>query len=384
MQGNTGRRISFFTRQISGKDTRERTLPDTPRSIIPKELIINILSVILGVLCLSTTGCVSVPRTIIRGETTADGKNRVKTDNEMLASYPKLEKAYRQVKGQFGPLGIMGHATTLPRRFEKNSMIASMVVSTRETLAGRKIPISYISAGDAARTIKMLSTDFGVGLISPSGTPEAGKFRSPEEREIYIQVSRYLYAYFISKDGFIGSDGTQYIAPDIKGKIENSTVTAVTTILLEAILDRLLDTPVWADANGVLQTKENRLPTAVKLGYVTKETLAPKGTPKKIDLEELKLMQYGSSLAGEQSKLLSGLAFRFLGKANIGFGIEGGFSFGDNETVAKALDAFFETNARRITMESLRRLYLSHLEGGLPFDPEKAQAIELIMEATKK
>jgi len=84
-----------------------------------------------------------------------------------------------------------------------------------------------------------------------------------------------------------------------------------------------------------------------QLKYVGEETIVAEGQDG-INVYELKAIRYLSSLAADQSRLVSGAAYRMFGNLEIGFVIGGDFSFGDNDTLAKVLDTTFVVSSKRI------------------------------------
>lgn len=141
-------------------------------------------------------------------------------------------------------------------------------------------------------------------------------------------------------------------------------LTAVVAIVIEALFDCLLDTPVYV-IDGAYQTIKGREPSVCKYLQVGKEDIVNPGVPG-IDRKELKLIRSLSGLAGDRSKILSGAVYRLFGGAEISFVIGGNFSFGDNETLAKILDTLFEVAAKRISEEIAYQGFLSVTVSGYP------------------
>ncbi len=105
--------------------------------------------------------------------------------------------------------------------------------------------------------------------------------------------------------------------------------------------------------------KNDKTPTVVDYGrgIILKE-IGGEGDKDAIDEREFKLMKFISGFAGVQARLMSGSVFKSFGKINLGFAIEGGLSFGDNDTHAKVVEKTFEVVAERLSLEALRKIFL--------------------------
>lgn len=308
-------------------------------------------------------------------------------NDKMIERYPKLEAAYWQIKAgdtsqvnKFKSMSELAqYNNPLPDSFAKNFMISKMIVYTRGALLSGKIQSLSVSRGDIKKLVRMIDTNFGINYLDKTHIMNK-QITKDSENPLYKKVLWYLYAYFIDEDGFIDRDGTKYTAPEYKGKVENSTITAIVGILWEAIADELLETPVWYKNKKVGKeylTKGKLQPTASKLRMAKDEPVVDPGKAG-IEEKEVKVMRFLSGLAGEQSKILSGSVYRAIGKVNIGFVAEGGFSFGDNETLAKILDTSFEVVSKRAVLESSRQIF-ERVSLGIPSDnPVDASAIELL------
>ena len=111
-----------------------------------------------------------------------------------------------------------------------------------------------------------------------------------------------------------------------------------------------LDVPVYVEGEGenkTYQTKGGREPSVHRLKRAGEETIVADGQDG-IDKYELMAIRYLSSLAADQSRLVSGAVYRMFGGLEIGFLVGGDFSFGDNETLANVLDTTFEVSSKRI------------------------------------
>jgi len=356
-------------------------------------LVVAIIS-LFSLFILSGCASVSIRDNLVTGPVISSDKQmqrseKAVSDDNVSTPYPKLEAAYWQITvgdthkvNKFNSISKLAkYHNPLPDSFAKNPMISKMIVSTRDALLSGKIQSFSISRGDIKKFVRMIDVNFGINHLNPTRTMNE-QLAEDLKKPIYRIVLWYLYDYFIEEDGFVDRDGTKYSAPEYKGKIENSTITAIVGILWEAIADELLETPVWYKKDKVTKkdvylTKDNVQPTASKRNVATDELVVTLG---KVGIEEneVKVMRFLSGLAGEQSKILSGSVYRAIGKVNIGFVAESGFSFGDNETLAKILDTSFEVLSKRIVLELSRQVFKDVSVNISSDDPIKASAIELL------
>lgn len=186
-------------------------------------------------------------------------------------------------------------------------------------------------------------------MLNPSTKTDGLLSTEDTNKNAFTAAHSYLYLYFTDKTGFVDRQGTKYSAPAFSGSIANPEITAVVGIVLEAVYDNLLDTPVWTDAKTNAVTTSGAMPTAFTLGYATNEVLAS-GT-NHISQDKLKVMNYLSQLAGTQSKTVAGMVIRLFGKFNLDLVLGAGFSFGDNQTLAQVIDEIFQSSAQRLSME---------------------------------
>jgi hypothetical protein len=315
------------------------------------------------------------------------------------SKYPKLEAAYWQVtKGNSIAMKLPDTAEPalksiwnkpeihdpLPSSFAGDPLVKKMIITSRHALLKSDAEQQSITRDDLVRFTSMLSNNFGGNRLMAED-----KESTDAQKSAYKLAQGYLCAYFMDeKNGFVDRDGTKYMAPEFKGKVENATITALVGIIWEAIADDLFQTPIWVTDDGKYVTKGGNEPTARKMIFATtgRDISERVVKPGEAGIEEnkIKVMRFLSGLAGDQSKTLSGMAYKFIGKVNLHFVIGAGFSFGDNDTLAKVLDTSFEVVSRRITVESSRHLLepITYTAGGIAPEnegnPAKKEALKLL------
>lgn len=241
------------------------------------------------------------------------------------------------------PAGLVTKATgPLPSYMANEPLVKNIVIATYEALIEKKDSVIKVSKGDISSMTRMLNESFSTNAINFATS------KKDSEKKINKIIRQYLSAYYSDpKNGFINREGVIFKRPEIKNSIGNDVITAVIAISMEALFDGLLSTPVYVDKANKFQTSEGREPSVHKLKFAEPETIVDRGQ-EGIDDLKLKAIRYLSGLAGDQSKTLSGAAYRAFGGMEVSFVIGGKFSFGDNDTLAKVLDTTFEVASKRI------------------------------------
>ena len=237
----------------------------------------------------------------------------------------------------------------LPSYMANEPLIQKIVIAAYEALIKKKDSVIEVSKGDISSMTRMLNEN----IITNSANPVVAK--SDSTKKINKIIRQYLSTYYSdAKNGFVNREGAVFKRPEIKNSIGNDVITAVIAISMEGLFDGLLSTPVYVDDANKFQTSEGREPSVHRYKFAASEPIVSKGK-EGIDELELKAIRYLSGLAGDQSKTLSGAAYRAFGGLEISFVIGGKFSFGDNDTLAKILDTTFEVASKRIVEEGAYR-----------------------------
>ena len=267
-----------------------------------------------------------------------------------------LEDAFNQVNGKPNQVNEKPNVAQnsssedtglLPIYLAGEPLIKKIITAAHQARHNSSGAEIEIPKSDISSMIKLVGNQFGAKENLTDDSDD-------EENRISKIINKYLMVYYTdSKLGFVNREGIVYKRPEIKDSIGNDVITAVIAIVFEGIFDGVLDTPVYVDNQGKFQTQKGTTPTAITLNTITKTpttTIVSRGDSGINDLE-LKAIRYLSGLAGDQSKILSGAAFRGFGGLELSLVIGGKFSFGDNDTTAKVLDTIFEISAKRIVEE---------------------------------
>ncbi|SFH58194.1 hypothetical protein SAMN05216299_1264 [Nitrosospira sp. Nsp14] len=336
----------------------------------------NKILILCCLIPLFLTGCasVNVKKNLV---TLNQGQFFENHENVALSSVDnntKLKAAYAQVTGRStnrlktreGSAETENNDTEypLPSYLANEPLIRKITVAAYQAIAEDNNNNSSleITKGDISSMTEMLNHNFNTSLAN--GPMKATVTAEDASKETHIRLLNYLVAYYSNGEkGFINREGTVYKRPDIKYSIGNDVITAVVAITLESLFDSLLHTPVYFDVDKenkkiLWQTIGGARPTFDE--YTNKDgdnkpirfrvpivEVGEEG----IDKKDLKLIRYLSGLASDQSKMLSGAAYRAIGGLDIGFVLLGKFSFGDNDTLAQILDTSFEVASKRIVEE---------------------------------
>ena len=195
-------------------------------------------------------------------------------------------------------------------------------------------------------------------------------------------LQQYLVVYF--QGSFVDRAGRAIAKPAVKdGTVSNDTITGFATVILEAVNDCFYDVPVYFEMKGSDRrwlTPTGREPTYARLARM------PDGTydiaravdivnVKDITTAELEAIQFLAGVASEESKAVSGLVFRFLGGGELSVVLGAHLSVGNNETLAKLLDTFFEVTSYRTTEAMTYAYFKEHAEGDYGAGLEKLIAL---------
>jgi hypothetical protein len=222
---------------------------------------------------------------------------------------------------------------------------------------------------------------------------------------------QYLKDYF--NGDFIDGAGVKLMKPTVSNGVSDDAIAGMVTVTIEAAADALLKTPVFAnkaadsrtyrmhflpvgelvgdkeagkrweckgspksdyadsedlatcyqalhvfEGKETWSTKDAATPTGAKRGSRPKVLLAEKKAKGQITHDELKVIRYLSGLAGDQAKTVAGLVLKSIGGVDVGpVFVLGQFSFGNNSTLMKTVEAIFEGVARRVAEHTAYELF---------------------------
>lgn len=355
---------------------------------------------------LALTGCIG-PRTSdmigVPGSvgTGVAATARVGADGRHAASGP-LEALYDRVRAssaaaaledqrirRTGVARAMGNEPLTTSRAAGSVMEHALTRRVAEAVAdieaGRKPRDDSIGIGEVISFVKVLSKssqDFVDEVADGSSGVELTRNGQPTFDGILLV---YLKEYASGK--FVDRRGVKLDPPEFEGGIGNKTIGGLATVFFEALFDSAMqDLPVFKDpkdtesfsplyeAKKRADGQQEQLPDGtplwqiqgysreVSVNYATEDGLAPtwlkiKGAGDPVALvpdgtagitkRELKVIRFGSNLAGKKVKAVTGVLFEFLSNINIQFVLGADFAIGDNETLAELVKTLSEVSSRR-------------------------------------
>ena len=293
----------------------------------------------------------------------------------------RLRAAWRQVTAPDGgatdarALAPGSEIPPLPSYLVAEPLVRKLVVAAHEAIVDRKRTTIELTRDDLAGLTRSLNETFTAANMDRAVTARDAQTAG------HGILRKYFVAYYADHDhGFVNREGATYKRQEIKNRIGNDIITAVVAIALEAMFDSVLETTIYVDKNGKFQTADGLEPSAHRYQVAKTEAIVERGQPGIDDLE-LKAIRYLSGLAGDQSKTLSGAAYRAFGCVELSFVIGGKFSIGDNDTLAKVFDTVFEIASKRIVEETARQGFermTLHYPGGLRATADASPAARLL------
>jgi hypothetical protein len=243
------------------------------------------------------------------------------------------------------------------------------------------------SKGEVEEFVVHTMKGVGVSNLSAQSTPSFAALSNKEEAKTTVaqRMHKYLAVYFKGK--FVDRCGNKLSKPEIKASVGNETITAVLTVILEAMYDSLYRIPVFfriekGGAKKVWLTSTGEMPTFAALSEVKGETVNI-DEQTDIEEEELEVIQFLSEIASAQSKALSGLVIRMFGNLELGFVVAGHFAVGDNDTLAQSLEVIFEVSSGRLT-EALSYKYFKKHKGDAGKFKDILELLKKVSAALKK
>ncbi|MBM3889608.1 MAG: hypothetical protein FJ388_10850 [Verrucomicrobia bacterium] len=280
----------------------------------------------------------------------------------------------------------------LPAPLAESSLIRKLINANcsafernRSSDARKDVPVRAVkfTPRDFQRFVDEAIPQLGVSAWAGSGEANVSTKRGADKRDDLLQ--QYLVVYFQGK--FVDRAGRAVAKPAVNdGAVGNDTITGFATVILEAINDAFFDVPVYyekkADDMRWL-TPTGREPTYARLarkddGSYDTARVVDVATVTDITTMELEAIQFLAGVASEESKAISGLVFRFLGGGEMSLIVGGHLSVGNNETLAKLVDTFFEVTSYRTTETMTYEYFKERNEGNY------GAGLERLMELLKK
>ncbi|MGB8629632.1 MAG: hypothetical protein WCD69_09600 [Xanthobacteraceae bacterium] len=145
----------------------------------------------------------------------------------------------------------------------------------------------------------------------------------------------YFSAYFDGK--YYDRFGNKIPAPAISTTLGDTEIAGTVTVLVDLVMDFILQTPVWVDSSGKYYPGDGtNQPTALVAFPDLKQSLLAESAAQQCGITPLKTeaIQYVATSAGNRASLLVGTVGGSFGGIEVGLGVLGKISIGDNKTVS--------------------------------------------------
>ena len=286
----------------------------------------------------NTTICPSTAKRLLTSPRTMDVSNHVATVQKAIS--PALQKA------GVSPDSSVLHQLTLVAHTTSHQTHAYLAQKANMKVAASPAPQSQphdLTMADFLKTASVVKS-----LLLDAQT--LSKDVDDDVKDFQQYFLQYFAAYY--KGAYTDRFGTPIPPPAISTTIADSEISSTMTVLVDVIMDYILRTPVWVDnvqkpttfypggTNGAGQKNAPTVYTVFSKKYpsiaqpIILETSTKSG-PKTCGITDLKAeaIQYIALSAGSRAQLLAGGIGGSFGGVNIGLGVLGKVSIGDNKTL---------------------------------------------------
>jgi hypothetical protein len=271
------------------------------------------------------------------------------------ASTNAIDALYAQVTGQPASttesynLELSGRTAEIAQRqplypaLAQTSLIRKFAIQLHAKAHGddvESVPPPKVSIQEFQEFFKVFSTNFG-NMFSDPERVQARLIKSPGSPHFEDVLVYYYEAYFDGK--YVTRDGVALTKPgaslafnngQLVGSVNNDTITGMTTVFFEALLDYFVRVPLNPALN--LATK----PT----GQTMPNPIVQTGSTNSADVnglstENWQIVNYASSASATGAQILTSTLVKSIGGTNLGFAVAYlKFSFGDNTTLTTMID----------------------------------------------
>jgi hypothetical protein len=263
-----------------------------------------------------------------------------------------------------------------------NSLVAAVARTALQAHRGVMAAQSNRQATEAADTAiaqigsagTLKSSDFQTFAKSLSNTalnpvlaPSSNAL--PAQSKFWSDLINYYDQYFNGK--FVDRFGNTLQKPTISTTVSDNDIAGVVAVFVELLVDNVVKTPVWKYSGNYYPGKFTSEPTVLTSG-VQSSAAGFVSDPTQCGMTELKaeVVNYLANSASTRASALGGLVTGSFGGFEIGLGVLGKFSVGDNQTLQTIVKTVLGRVAARAA-EQASYLVLSEIgykDGALPAD----------------
>jgi hypothetical protein len=182
-------------------------------------------------------------------------------------------------------------------------------------------------------------------------TPSASGDAGPNASDLFwTKVKAYYKAYF---DGsFITYFGSTYDQPKVSTTIGDTEIVQAASVFLELIMDEIFHSPVWkGSSDGKYYPGGNKnKPTVLTVNSVTPESISEQVYGCGMNVPKANTVLYLSTAFTKAAEAESNLTIKSVGGVEIGLGVLGKVSIGDNSTLTNLVQALVSEIVGRLTV----------------------------------
>jgi hypothetical protein len=215
---------------------------------------------------------------------------------------------------------------------------------------------------------KLTQQDF----INFAKVVEENIIRQSGGQDIDQAARQRLLTYFqeYSAGSFVGYYGTKYDQPQVSLSIPDKEINETASVGLEFFFDELFQTPVWYGDDGNYYPAGNKnTPTVIKKGFLNSVPIAsnpPTGCG--MNVTKAKMIMYLAHQFSAAASADTGLTIKSIGGLEVGLGVLGKLSVGDNNTLSGLVQTVVVEAVDRMTAQMAYPI-LTALDYGGPQGP---------------
>jgi hypothetical protein len=274
----------------------------------------------------------------------------------------RIDERYRVLPLQLRTDRVVNTTLLRAKHLSLNSTLVAQSFSGERSALDRLIvssvpaPSTSLNQADFNAFARLVSEN-----ILRQGTPTDGDHGGSDP--FWIRLRDYYDAFYAGK--FVSYFGKMYAKPSNSLTITDTEIVQSMVVFMELMFDEALATPVWIgkDDNLYYPGASEKRPTAVKYQPADIIESGPSGCG--INVYKAKTIAYLANTFATAASTDTGLTIKSFGGLEVGLGVLGKFSVGDNNTLSVLMQAVVAEIVSRLTVQ-LTYPILSRLDFGSP------------------
>jgi hypothetical protein len=187
-------------------------------------------------------------------------------------------------------------------------------------------------------------------------------------------VAQYYQTYFTA--GFTTYFGQQLAQPTLALDVNDTEITQAVTVFIELLLDQALTSPIWYDASGkkYYPGANGNAPSILALTNTKPTPLGTTGCDIHMNLAKVQMMSSVAQQFALAASSESVLTFKSVGGVEVGLGVLGKLSIGDNNTLSELAKTVVSEVTGRLTAHAAYYVLKQIDFGGPATQPAAATA----------